>query len=180
MIIFYNKPNLLKLPYNTVKLVGLRDKKNIPVIDEETHKVKMVERNVPEFFIFKPGENIISPELWEKICEYNAEDMDHYLSMLKVFNPIKTKRIEAKNEEEIEVEIGQEEDKIDLSKLKLRDFKELIENTMEMKKLHEYFKFENSRDKPRPAIMSVIKDQKIQIANADKAIEKSKNKKTKD
>lgn len=177
MIVFYNQQNLLKLPYNTVKMVGLRDEKNVPVIDEKTHRIKMVEKDIPEYFVFKPGENHISPELWEKICQYNAEDIDHYLGMLKVFNPIKTKRVEAKNEEEVEVELGVEEDDIDLSKLKARDFRELIENTMEMKKLHEYFKFENSRDKPRPAIMRSIKEQKTQIANADKAIEKSKNKK---
>lgn len=180
MIVFYNKSNLLRLPYNTTVEVELRDEKNIPVIDKETGRVKMVKKDYPEYVMFKPGENSISPELWEKICRYNAEDMSFYNSILKVFNPVETKRVEISNQEEVEVEIGQEEDEIDLSKLKTTDFKELIENTMEMKKLHKYFKFESSRDKPRASLVRAIRDQKTQIDNIDKAMENSKEKREED
>lgn len=169
MIVIYNRPNVLKLPYKTTIKVQQHNKDNSPAFNEDGNPI-MINKELPEYFSFVPGKNSISADLWLKIVDYNRDDMDHYNTLLKVFRP--------ESETEIEtgatVEIGSDEENLDLSKLSTKEFRELIENTMEIEDLNKYFIFENSRDKIRPSIIRSIKTMKNNVTKADNAVSKSK------
>lgn len=164
MIVLYSQPNLLKLPYEIIKKVQARDKNNSPIINEKTDKPKLIEKKSAEYFTFVPGRNNISKELWVKIYEYNLEDMEFYSSILKPFKPIVDK--------ETQLEVGTDESKLDIIKLKTRDMITLITNTMNTKDLNTYKENEKKRDKPRKAIMDAIKNQIVLINEVDEALVK--------
>jgi len=138
MIIFYNKPNTLTLPY----------------------KIKKKQ----ELFKFIPGINHISKEVWLAIIKTAGDDMDYYKTLLKVFQP--KIDLETKNE------IGEEENEVDISKLRVAEMSELIENTMERKKLEEYYELEKQRDKPRTAITRLLNSKLEEISEVEAALEK--------
>lgn len=165
MIVFYKNANVLNLPYKVTNIVELRDEKNVPVYDSNG-KIKLVEKDAYKYFRFIPGKNIITEELWKNISECNKDDMDHYSTILSVFRP--------KQNDDIDMEIGENEEDIDLSKLSTREFRELIENTMELNEINKYFDYEKSRDKVRPSVIKTIRLMKTKISKADQAIESHK------
>jgi len=136
MIIFYNKPNTLTLPY----------------------KVKKKQ----ELFRFIPGINHISKETWLAIVNAAGNDMDYYKTLLKVFQP--------KIDVETKQEIGEEENKVDISGLKVSEMSELIENTMEKESLEEYYELEKKRDKPRTSITRLLKQKLEEISEVETAL----------
>lgn len=73
MLVFYNKPNTMTLPY----------------LCPDEHIVKL--------FTFVPGENKISSDVWIAIKKRAGDAMDHYAKMLKIFKPI----IDEETQEEI-------------------------------------------------------------------------------
>ena len=181
MIVFYNRPNTLSLPYPTIQKVEFRDNQNKRVYDANG-KVKLIDKIVPVYFKFIPGKNTISKELWLQIAEYNKEDWDHYRTILNVFRA-KTIEIEqkasddiglsnTKSAEPLEVEIGENEEEIKLENLNTKEFRDLIENTMIIDDLKVYLKYETGRDKPRSFIIKAIKSRKARINKADEIMTK--------
>jgi len=161
MIVFYERPNALYLPYKVTKKVELRDVQNQLIYDKDG-KVKLIEKSFAEYFTFSPGKNIISKELWLKIVEYNKENMEYYSTILKIFR--------SKIDEETNKEIGEDENKINLRTLNTIEMKDLIRNSMDIKDIQKYLKFEKERDKIRPSIIKEIKIRKIKINKADEAL----------
>lgn len=163
MIVFYTQPNTLKLPYKVIKKVELRDKDGLLIHDEKGN-VKLINKEGAEYFNFIPGKNTISKELWIKIVDYNKRNWEHYSTILRVFK--------AKIDKKTEIEVGENEDKINLDTLSVLEMKELIENTMDVEAINRYLKIENKRDKPRSSILKTIRTRKIKISEADKAFNK--------
>ena len=64
MIVFYNKPNIMVLPY-----VCPDDK-------------------IVKFFTFVPGENKLPNDVWVSIKKKAGSAMDYYNTLLKVFKPV--------------------------------------------------------------------------------------------
>jgi len=160
MIIFYQKPNILSLPFKVIRKIELRDKDNKPILDDEG-KPKLIDKDFAEYFKFVPGKNSISKELWLKIVEYNKEDMDYYSTVLTIFKP--------KIDEETEEEIGEDDENINIKELNAREMKDLVENTMTIGDLVYYEKTERERDKPRKTILNALRKQKDAISAADEA-----------
>jgi hypothetical protein len=161
MIIFYVKPNILNLPYKVTRKIELRDKQNNPVFDENG-KIRLVEKDFAEYHKFIPGKNCISKELWLKIVDYNKKNMEYYSTILKIFKP--------KIDEDTQEEIGENEDFINLKTLSVKEMKDLIENTMDIKDIDRYLKNEKERDRVRPSIIKAINNKKAQISEADEAL----------
>ena len=81
MIVFYNKPNLLILPY----------------VDPEKKENRK--------FKFVPGNNTIEKEVWLAIRQAHPNSIDYYDTLLKVFQPIvdeETKEVVGVPEDEID------------------------------------------------------------------------------
>lgn len=161
MIVFYEQPNVLYLPYKVTKKAELRDAQNQLIYDKDG-KIKLIEKDSAEYFTFIPGKNIISKELWLKIVEYNKEDMEYYSTVLKIFR--------SRIDEETNEEIGEDEDKINLKTLNTTEMKNLIRNSMDIEDIQKYLKFEKERDKIRPSIIKEIKIRKVKINKADEAL----------
>jgi len=142
MIIFYNKPNTLTLPY------------------------KLKKRQ--ELFKFIPGINHISKEIWLAIVNAAGDDMDYYKTLLKIFQP----KIDIETKEEI----GEEENKVDISGLRVSEMSELIENTMEKEKLEEYYELERQRSKSRTSIIRLLKQKLGEISEVEAALKKKEKK----
>jgi len=164
MIVIYAKPNALHLPYYVIIKAQKLDKNNKPVIDDKGEP-KFIDKRITEYHTFIPGKNYLSKEKWLSIVEYNKDDMDHYLSILKPFKPTIDK--------ESQVEIGIDENKIDFSKLRTKDMVELVENTMALEDLDKYLTMEKKRDKPRTAVKRAIKDQIVLVNEAEVALDKN-------
>lgn len=142
MIVFYNQPNTLTLPYTMV-------------IDG---------KKVNDFFKFVPGKNYIDKNIWIEISKAAGDDMDYYSTILSVFQPIEDK-------ETGEV-IGEEIDDVDISKLSVHEFRELIDNTMEKEPLYDYLDLEKSRTRPRTSILRSLKDRITKISDAEESLKK--------
>jgi len=151
MIVFYNQPNTLTLPY------------------VYTVKEKGESKTIKDNFRFIPGINKITKDAWLAITKTAGDDMDYYRTILKVFQP----KIDPLTKEEI----GEEEDKIDVKKLNVQDMLELIENTMSLEKLELYYEYEKDKNKPRAPITRLLKSKINEVSQVEEAIRKSKEKK---
>ena len=160
MIVFYTQPNTLKLPYEIIKKVEARDRNGLLIYDEKDN-IKLISKKDAEYFVFIPGKNTISNKLWIKIVEYNKRNWEYYSTILRVFK--------GKVDKKTEIEIGENEDRINLDTLNVLEMKELIENTMDIDDIDRYLKVEKKRDEPRSSILKTIKMRKAKISEADKA-----------
>ena len=163
MIVFYKNPNTLKLPYETIIKVESRDRDNNLIYDAKGN-VKLINKKEAAYVKFIPGRNTISNDLWVKIVEYNKKNWDFYSTILNVFK--------GKVDPKTEIEIGEDEDSINIDTLSAPEMKELVENTMDVKDINRYLKNENKRDKPRPSVIKEIKRRKATISEVDKAFNK--------
>jgi len=163
MIVFYTNPNTLKLPYGAVKKVKLRDRDGQVIYDAKGN-IKLINKKEAKYVRFIPGKNTISSELWVKVVEYNKKNWDYYSTILNVFK--------GKVDVKTEIEIGANEDEININELAASEMKELVENTMDGKDIDRYLKNENKRDKPRSSVVKAIKRRKATISEADKAFSK--------
>lgn len=152
MIIFYKKANILSLPYDSDGAT------------KESQDGKIVDKPKIGYFDFIPGRNNIHKDIWLKIIEYNKEDMDYYKSILTIFQP----KIDDKTKEEV----GEEEEKINISSLNIHDMLELIENTVERDELSRYYDLEKERKKPRTPIVRAIKSRDKEIEDIEKILKK--------
>jgi len=152
MIIFYKKANILSLPYSNGET------------SKGSEDGKIVDKPKIEYFDFIPGRNNINIDTWLKIVEYNKDDMDYYKSILTIFRP----KIDDKTKEEV----GEEEEKIDISSLDIHDMLELIENTTERDELSRYYDLEKERKKPRTPIIRKIKKRDKEIEDIEKVLKK--------
>lgn len=144
MIVFYNQPNTLTLPYT--------------IITE--NEGKEIKEN--DFFKFVPGKNEIDKDIWIAIKDAAGDDMDYYDTVLKIFQP--------KEDEETGQEIGEEIKDINISKLNIHELKELVENTMEKEPLYDYLDLEKGRRKPRISVLRAIKDRISKISDAEESL----------
>jgi len=165
MIVFYERPNSCTLPYKVIKKVEVRDK-NGQIVYDDKGNVKTINKNGFEYFKFVPGKNIISPALWVKVVAYNRKNWDHYSTILKVFK--------GEFDKKTNVEIGADEDKINLDDLSPSEMNQLVENTMDYNDIIRYEKKEKSKDRPRQSVLKMIKRRKAIISEVDKAFEENK------
>jgi len=163
MIVFYTQPNTLSLPYEIIKKIELKDDKGQPVYDGKGN-VKLINKKEADYVRFVPGKNTITNELWIKIVEYNKKNWDYYSSILNVFKG----KVDAKTK----IEIGENEDEINIDLLSTSEMNALAENTMDINDVNRYLKNENKRDRPRPSVLKTIKKRKATISKADKAFDK--------
>lgn len=125
MLVIYNEPRQLSLPYDD--------------------KGKQI------YFDFKPGDNIIKKEIWDKIIEQNKDDF------LNCYG-VKFKVMEGQVNPETGIETAKS-DTVNIAGLTIRDMTELIEHTTEIDTLKEYKEKENKRSTPRKGILKIIKEQ---------------------
>jgi hypothetical protein len=165
MLVFYENPNTLSLPYPVLRKVEVRDSNGTVRLDSKNKPI-FEEKEIPKYFKFVPGKNSISTKLWKEIVKYNEEDWDHYSTLLTVFR--------AHVDDKTGIEVGINEEKIDLTDLSTSEFKMLIKNTMDVDDLKRYKKFEMNRDKRRKVILDSIESMLDEISLADKEINKEK------
>ncbi|MEW5804285.1 MAG: hypothetical protein AB1847_19490 [bacterium] len=147
MIVFYDNPNILSLPYT---LDGIQ-----------------------RYFDFVPGKNEIHPEVWKAISACNKERLDnHYSQFLRVFNPM-LERVppSAENELPLEIEVGKEN--FAFHDLTVQQALDLVQNTMAIDELHAYKDAENSQKRPRKVVLNTIDSRIAEISELDKKIKEA-------
>ena len=151
MIIFYNKPNTLSLPY----------------IEEKTRLQK--------YFRFIPGKNHLPEKIWLAIVKAANKRMEYYETVLTVFKPkdsIDIKVDKDDKEEVISVDVGTNENDIDYNTLNVHEMISLIDNTMEISELEHLRSVEEKRDTVRKTVMKALDKKVEEIREVEEALKK--------
>lgn len=160
MIVINKKAGIIGLPYEVEKYVDERGKDRIR----------------SETFDFLPGNNEISPEIWNKIREgLTDEKKAYYDTILVVVQP---------TTDESGYTIGPDENEVDILELNVNDAMELIAGTAsadsskDIATLEKYQSREKGRDdiKPRKMVLKKIKEQITEIQEHDKKRQEEKDK----
>lgn len=155
MIIFYNKPNTLALPY----------------IEEKT--------NLQKYFRFVPGKNHIPEKIWLAIVKIANKRMEYYETVLTVFKPkdsIDIKVDDNDKEEVISVDVGSDESDIKYEDLNVHEMVSLIDNTMEISELNHLKEIEEKRDITRKTVMKALDKKIAEVEEVEEALKKKEEK----
>lgn len=151
----------------TNKENGIR---SLPYPVEKYKDDKGKERIRSETFDFLPGNNEISPEVWNKIREnLTDEEKAHYDTFLIVIQP---------TTDETGFTVGPDEKEIDILELNVNQAVDYIKGTMSVDTLENYLKAEKKRKdtKPRKMVIKAIQEQISEIQEFEKKRQEEKDK----
>jgi len=151
----------------TNKENGIR---SLPYQVEKYKDEKGKERTRSETFDFLPGNNEISPEIWNKIREgLSDEKKAYYDTILVVIQP---------TTDESGFTIGPDEKEIDILELNVNEAVDYIKGTMNVETLENYLKAEKKRKdtKPRKMVIKAIQEQISEIQEYEKKRQEEKDK----
>lgn len=154
MIVTNKKAGITGLPYQVEKYTDEKGK----------------ERIRSESFSFLPGNNEISPEIWNKIREgLTDEEKAYYDTFLIVIQP---------TTDESGFTIGPDEKEIDILELNVNEATDFIKGTMDIETLENYRNIEKKRKdvKPRKMVLKAIDEQIAEIQEFDKKRQEEKDK----
>jgi len=154
MIVINKKAGIVGLPYEVEKYVDEKGKDRIR----------------SEIFDFLPGNNEISPEIWNKIREgLTDEKKAYYDTILIVLQP---------TTDESGFTIGPDEKEIDILELNVNEATDFIKGTMDIEILEGYRKIEKKRKdiKPRKMVLKSIEEQISEIQEFEKKRQEEKDK----
>jgi len=164
--------------------------RGLPYEVEKYTDEKGKDRIRSETFDFLPGNNEISPEIWNKIREgltdeenneispeiwnkiregLTDEEKAHYDTFLVVIQP---------TTDESGFTIGPDEKEIDILELNVNEATDFIKGTMDIDTLENYLKIEKKRKdiKPRKMVLKAIEEQIGEIQEFEKKRQEEKDK----
>ena len=118
-----------------------------------------------EYVNFMPGKNELSKDVWDKINEYNKKRMKHY--KFEVIGILKS----ASSSDD-----GDDDGIIDITKLKVEDATKVIEATMTISELQQFWGQEQKKSEPRKSAMAAIDAQISKVDEMLAKLEEEKNK----